>query len=148
MSAEGLIVSLTLMVMVILWVGAPLLKRGVAQRQNNLSGQKQYERLLADYERVLNNLRDLDEDHATGKIQTETYEQEREPIVQRGVQILMALDKLDGDRKPDKHAKHAKPEVVPVVTPAVHLDHADDNVDDAIEAAILARRKKAKSHSG
>jgi len=153
MSVEGLVVTVTLMVIVILWVGAPLLKRGMVQQKQHKasageSGQKQLDRLLTDYERVLNNLRDLDEDHATGKIQPETYTQERETLVQRGVQFLMAIDKLEGAHKPARHEKHAKPEVVPVATPAAHLDSADGNVDDAIEAAILARRKKAKSHAG
>ncbi|MCC7449462.1 MAG: hypothetical protein IT324_18730 [Anaerolineae bacterium] len=153
MSIEGLVVTVTLMVIVILWVGAPLLRRGTTQQKHNKatagqSGQQQLDRLLTDYARVLNNLRDLDEDHATGKIQTETYEQEREQAVQRGVQLLMAIDKLEGARKPAKHEKHVKPEVTPIAAPAVHLDSADGNVDDAIEAAILARRKKAKSHAG
>lgn len=133
MSAEGLIVTLTLIVIAILWVGSPLLRRRAGQQRKNKPGQRQRDRLLADYERVLSILRDLDEDHATGKTQPETYEQEREQWIQRGVQLLMALDKLEGEKKQDT------PEAAPTV---------DESVDNAIEAAILARRKKVKSHVG
>ena len=54
--------------------------------------EKQRERLLIYYERVLRNIRDLDEDHALGKIDEDEYTREREEWAQRGVQVLQALD--------------------------------------------------------
>ncbi len=132
MSLEGLVITLTLLVVTGLWVAAPLLKP--KQQQEDLSAQKQRERLLVHYERALNNIRDLDEDYATGKIQAEDYEQEREQWVQRGIQILMALDELASSsvRQKSKAGDGTR-------------DDADveRSVDRQIEAAVSAYRSKS-----
>lgn len=128
MSLEGWIITLTLLIIVGLWNITPLLQR---KQGANASTQKQYERLLTHYERVLNNIRDLDEDHATGKIQIEDYAQEREEWVQRGIQVLMAFDEL-GYKTPALPRVEAK-------TGA----EIERTVDRQIEAAVAAYRKKS-----
>jgi hypothetical protein len=55
---------------------------------------KQRERALTYYERVLTNIRDLDDDHSTGKISSEEYNSERELWMNRGVRLLAMLDEL------------------------------------------------------
>ena len=104
-----------------------LLRRESQTSAESLHIQKQRERLLAYYERVLTNLRDLDEDHATGKMPDEDYAAEREEWMQRGVEVLKTLDALDD---------HS-------IVPTLVQDEAavDEAIDDAIEAAIAARRK-------
>ena len=121
MSTEGLIVGGFMLVAALWWVLSPLLERrraaGIEATQ-----QKQRERLLMVYERVLNNIRDLDEDFSTGKMPVGTYQQEREEWVQEGIHVLMALDEMN-----------------PVPTP-----HGNsDNLDDEIEKAIAAYRARA-----
>ena len=87
---------------------------------------KQRERALAYYERVLVNVRDLDEDHATGKIAQDEYRTEREYWVARGVQVLKLFDELE--------AQHN----------IVDAPDADDaTIDAAIEAAIDQEREKS-----
>jgi hypothetical protein len=56
---------------------------------------KQRERALTYYERVLTNIRDLDDDHSTSKISTEEYNTERELWMNRGVRLLAMLDELN-----------------------------------------------------
>src|SRR4030095_15985620 len=95
MSDAGMIFGLIVLLAALVWIGRPLLNRESEGISDDAVQQKQRERLLLIYERVLTNIRDLDEDHTTGKMQTADYETEREAWVQRGIQVLKALDGLD-----------------------------------------------------
>lgn len=126
MSIPGLIFGIILVLAALIWIGTPLLRREKFRVEDNIVLQKQRERLLLIYERVLTNIRDLDEDHTTGKMQTADYESERESWVQRGIQVLKAMDHMD-----EEH-------------PLANV--ADDAAIDAeIERAIAAYRAKAQS---
>ncbi len=136
MSTEGVLIWAFLAVVVAGWTLYPWLRRQSISLQA-AEEEKQYERLRVLYERVLSNLRDLDEDHDTGKINDADYAEERELWVQRGIQVLHALDEHEGIQ----NGKAKKP------TRPVKADKADkaDKTDDAIEAAIAAYRKKLKA---
>ncbi len=117
MSIAGLLFSMLLAIIAVAIVARPLmLSRGGAQGDARL--QQQREQLRTAYERVLTNIRDLDEDCATGKISEEDRRPEREFWARRGVQLLRDLDEID-------RTSNA-------------LDA--DRVDRAIEAAVAARR--------
>jgi hypothetical protein len=120
MSIEGLLVSLVVVVIVGLWIAAPLLRRETAQSVADLKRQQSTERWQIYYERTLRNIRDLDEDHTMGKINTEDYELDRELWVQRGMAALQRLDELDDT-----------------------LDESatDEAIDDSIESAVAAYRE-------
>jgi hypothetical protein len=130
MSVEGLVVVITVLIVAGLWITAPLLGRKAQRSSASSAAQRQRDRLLYHYERLLTNIRDLDEDFATGKIQPADYEQERERRVQDGLQILMALDNLDGA----------------AAQSAVDGAAVDETVDAAIEAAVAAYRRGAKAN--
>lgn len=98
MSLEGTIIGLLFLLGVIAIVGAPLFNRRPTLIMDDARLTKQRERVLLVYERILTNIRDLDEDHSTGKMQTADYEAERESWVQRGIQALKALDGLDAQQ--------------------------------------------------
>ncbi len=116
MSLSGLIISLILVAVTLWFVLRPLLQK---PRTTALPISRQRERALAYYERVLSNIRDMDEDHLTSKIDEVDYQQQRELWANRGVQILKMLDTLDHDR------------------PLVSTSDADDAaIDAAIEDAV------------
>lgn len=97
MSIEGLIISAVIVLVLLFFVLAPL----IWQRRVILPAdviEKQRTRAIHYYERVLKNVRDLDEDFATGKIDEAEYQAEREHWVNRGVQVLQLLDQLDDNR--------------------------------------------------
>jgi hypothetical protein len=126
MSVEGLLLALLLAGLTAAWVGRPLLRRQGDVAAVFLS--KQQERARAYYERVLANIRDLDEDFNTGKISPEEYASEREQWVQRGMIVLKLIDELD--------AQHN----------IIDNTQADDAaIDAAIEAAIQAARAEPVS---
>lgn len=137
MSAEGLIAALVLTTTAVMIVALPLLMRGGGDDEAALA-RKQRERLAAYYERVLRNLRDLDEDHALGKLDDADYQQERAEWLQRGAHVLRALDALDHPNE----AAHLPLARTPADDAAV-----DRAIDEAVEAAIQAYRKKQGSHA-
>jgi len=93
MSIGGLIFAVVLFAIVLALVMIPLMRS--SQLSVGAFERRQRQQALAYYERVLRNLRDLDDDHSTGKISTEEYESERELWMGRGVQVLQALN--DGE---------------------------------------------------
>jgi hypothetical protein len=133
MSIEGLIIAVFIALLVLLLVALPFLRRQGQQKSADSLREKQRERLLVYYERVLRNIRDLDEDHALGKIATDEHQQERELWAARGVQVLKALDTLADQ---------------PVVTATTADDSAIDvAIDDAIEAAVRDVRRSRQPDS-
>ena len=131
MSTEGLLIAIVLAAVSLGWVVAPLVRNVSSRSRADETFAKRRERLLIYYERVITNIRDLDEDRATGKIAEAEEAAEREDWVQRGIQVLKALDALDEETP----AVAAAPALVDEVA-------IDRDIDDAIEAAIAARRGK------
>lgn len=122
MSMQGLIITFVITAIVGLWVLLPLLRQHPSRkRATQESTNLQQERLIVIYERVLTNIRDLDEDYATGKISSDDYEAEREIWVERGITILRAMDEQTPLDIPDESDEHV--------------------VEDAIEAAVKAYRQ-------
>lgn len=132
MSLEGLVLSLSILVIVGLFVAAPLIGRRLNKAAAAQELIRQRERLTLRYEALLMNLRDLEEDYSTGKIDTARYQADRETYLQRGVVILTELDGLGG--------------AAPLVgeTSAEH----DAAVDHDIEAAVAAYRAKLARSEG
>lgn len=129
MSIPGLVFALVLAAFVTLWIVVPLIQRATASSpDDDPLLEKQRERLLLYYERVLRNLRDLDEDHALGKLDAAEYAREREEWTQRGAQVLQALDTLPAR------------EVI-AATPAEDTA-VDTAIDAAIEAAVRRYRQR------
>lgn len=123
MSITGLLISLLLIGIVTLLVIYPLARSKTAPNAKS-SVQIQHDRIQTYYERVLTNIRDLDEDYTTGKINEEDYQAEREVWVHRGIRLLRVQDQLDSN--------HSLIDQQPVDA---------TQVDDAIEAAIQAYRE-------
>jgi len=119
MSLEGLIAGLILVALTLAAILPPLFRR----RGTTIGLDRQRERALAYYERVLTNIRDLDEDHNTGKIGMEEYQHERELWASRGAALLRLLDELD----------HRQP--------IASRDADDAAIDAAIEDAIQSARQ-------
>lgn len=135
MSIAGLIAALILTGVLALWVAAPFLRRNTASAMSAQQSRvgRQRERLQVYYARVLRNLHDLDEDYATGKLDEADYRADRALWVERGAQVLQALDRLD--------AQH-------LIAP-LDADEAaiDDAIDRTIEAAVQAYRGAAQAEA-
>ncbi|MEO8391840.1 MAG: hypothetical protein ABI700_02505 [Chloroflexota bacterium] len=129
MSIEGIIAAVGMLIVGIIWLALPILRRRSSVSGEELARQKEREALATTYERMLASLRDVDEDHLTGKLAQQDYESERTYWTTQGVAVLEALEKLGG-KKP---AKTQKP--IPSEPPAIAAD-PDAMLDDAIEQTI------------
>ena len=94
MSIAGIAIAVLLALIALALVMRPLL--APAPPEPALSDRR--DRLRDYYERVLTNIRDLDEDFATGKINRGDYHEEREVWLQRGIRLLRAQDELEREQ--------------------------------------------------
>jgi len=123
MSVLGLIISLALLLIAIAVVAHPLVRPRKTSEKEDVQLQVQRDRVGLYYERVLTNIRDLDEDYATGKIGEADYRDEREVWAHRGIRLLRVRDSLDARQSLE-----------------TGRDANADKIDEAIEAAISAYR--------
>lgn len=99
--------------------------------------------LLAERDRVLRSLQELDFDQALGKIPEEDYPVQRQLLLQKGAQILKSLDEISGSGSiQDQEA------VIEAAVAARRADgvlNADKNMD--VEALITARKRQQKNEA-
>lgn len=93
--------------------------------------------LLAERERLLNALQELDFDFQLGKVPAEDYPVQRADLLQKGADILKRLDDLAPQRPPvPSRAAGSRGSGQPT-----------DLTDDQIESMLAARRKARKTKS-
>lgn len=121
MSIVGLSISIVLALITLLIIVYPLVRQASTRDASDTAIQQQRERAQAYYERVLTNIRDLDEDFSTDKINEADHQAERDVWVHRGIRLLRVLDQLD--------TQHSL-----VDTQAVDVARIDDAIEEAIKA--------------
>lgn len=101
--------------------------------------------LLAERDRVLTALQDLDFDQALGKIPAEDYPVQRAALVNAGAEVLRQLDQLE----PEKAGEHSAEDRLEAAVAARRADlrRSPSNGDDDLEMAIAARRRDRQDKS-
>jgi hypothetical protein len=122
----SLFIVLALAVVVALFIGRPfLLRTGQGEADGTLNAEQEREHLtsalLAERDRVLNSLQELDFDYSLGKIPPEDYPQQRAVLLNTGAEVLRRLDGLATDAQSSSELA----------------------AEDRIEAAVAARRADA-----
>jgi hypothetical protein len=123
-----------------------------ARKSINLSSQDQkISALMAERDRVLTALQELDFDNTLGKIPAEDYPVQRAELLQRGAEVLKSLDELTPPAKRNDKAVKAEDRVEAAIAVrrtdgAVAGPSADAN--DDVESLIAARRSALKGKSG
>ncbi len=121
MDLGSIFLVLALLTLVGLFISRPFFEqKEVVQGGEMDSLDHQRSALLAERDRILNALQELDFDHALGKIPEEDYPNQRARLLQGGADVLRQLD-------------------------ALQEEGAGDDVEARLEAAIAARRADAKS---
>ncbi len=95
MDLGSIFLILALLILVGLFISRPLFRRDLAVEVLDDQEDHQLSALLAERDRVLNALQELDFDHALGKIPVEDYPAQRAFLLQQGSEILRRLDTLD-----------------------------------------------------
>ena len=143
MEITAILVSLAILILVAVYLYAPFVQgraRRVTEEEHELSA------LLAERDRVINSLQELDFDYKLGKIPEEDYPTQRSSLLQKGADILRQIDSIapEPTSVQDVDARIEK---------AIAAHRADASVvmvevsDEDLEAMISARRKGRKERS-
>jgi hypothetical protein len=147
----AILLGLVILAAIVFYVSRPL----TASRRKAAFGGVDTESLEAQRESLYTQIKELDLDHATGKVNDEDYARLRADLV---AQAAAVLKQLDGS------ASQSAPEAVRVTAPAITAtDDAEaliaarrktrsasaaKSADVDVEAAIAARRKTSASIAG
>jgi len=135
MQPVSILLALGIAVFVALYLYAPFYERRarrVTAEEHELSA------LLAERERTLSALQELDFDYRLGKVPEEDYPTQRANLLQKGAAILKRLDELAHEKsRADNGADLER-----AVTSRRRKKSASSLTDDDIESLVLKRRKK------
>ena len=90
MDIGAILIGLAALILVVFLVSQPLMDR----RQRREETVSEADRLRDERDRILTTLRDLDFDHASGKVLDEDYAPRRASLVAEGAAVLKQLDEL------------------------------------------------------
>jgi len=141
MEIAAILLTLGVIVLVGLYLYSPLLERQghrVTLEEHELSA------LLAERDRVVNSLQELDFDFKLGKIPEGDYPTQRAALLQKGADILRSIDAYSPQVDPSQDTESR-------IEKAVAARRADASntqaeiTDDEIESMIVSRRKSHKN---
>ncbi len=135
MDIGSVLLILALFILTVLYIGRPLYDRESTTSQPL---ESEFSALLAERDRILTAISELDFDHTLGKIPAEAYPLRRGQLVQRGAEVLRQLDEYQG--VPAVDSASARLETA--------LEAGAVNPDDDLEAVIAARRRERQEKSG
>ena len=121
MDVGSIFLILALVLVVALFVGRPFLQSRSVPLQSEAADRAEHRRstLLADRDRLLTSLQELDFDYRLGKIPGEDYPVMRSSLMQNAAKVMRQLDEIQGVGK------------------------SPDSAEDLIEQVIAARRADA-----
>ena len=137
MELTAIFFSLAVLILVGVYLYAPFMEgraRRVTEEEHELSA------LLAERDRVINSLQELDFDYKLGKIPEEDYPTQRAGLLQSGAEILKKIDSL-APQPTSAQDTEARLERAIAARRADAAMARVDIADDELEAMISARRK-------
>jgi len=142
MDLGAIFLLLAVLLLVALFVSQPL-----GRRQSHLSeAEHTLSALLAERDRLLNSLEDLDFDYGLGKVPAERYPDQRAALVQRGAELLRQIDALTprpaAAGRPDDRLEAAISARRGIVKPA-SPGLSNEDLEDVIAKRRVGRRDKA-----
>jgi hypothetical protein len=164
MDIGSILLILSLLILVGLFISRPHFERKEAKiSSEDAEEEHEYSMLLAERDRMLDSLEELDFDYTVGKIPEEDYPEQRNALIRRGAYILQELDKFEEDY-PEEHAEDRLERAIAARRTAVQIDPSTQasNLtpepsgespvnqlieDDEVEALIAARRRTRSDKS-
>lgn len=151
MDIGSIFLILGLLVMVVLFISRPFFEKRSA---TSSSIEHDESSLLAERDRVLDTLQELDFDYALGKIPEAEYPAQRAILLQRGVGILQQLDAHHV--LPQSQAAEERLEAAIAARRGVAPDRGNGSgsrpqvasPDDELEALIANRRRERSEKTG
>lgn len=158
MDLGSIFLILALLVCVGVFISRPFFEQAPVPGHTNRHAQDESS-LLAERERILNALQELDFDHMRGKIPDEDYPLQRAALIEQGVLVLKTLDDLqvvDAGQAAEARLEaviaarriDALPQVPVEVSVSTTGRLLEDNADDPLEAMLANRRRIRKEKAG
>ena len=148
MELGALFLVLAVGLAVSLFVSQPFLQR----RARKITAEaREISALMAERDRIINALQELDFDYNLKKIPAEDYPVQRAELLQKGSGILQKLDDLTPGPSPFRRGESATDQIESAVAARrAVLSAAPASVrdDDDVEALIATRRSARKEKSG
>jgi hypothetical protein len=150
MELTAIFFSLAVLILVAMYLYAPFMERRarrVTEEEHELSA------LMAERDRVVNSLQELDFDFKLGKIPEEDYPAQRTSLLQKGADILRRIDALAPTSPFAKRDGVDGPDTDTRLEQAIAARRADASVsnvrvtEDDLESLIASRRKGRKNKS-
>jgi hypothetical protein len=143
MDIGSIFLLLGIFLLVAVYVGQPLLRKNADVVS---SEEQEYSTLLAERDRILNALQELDFDYALGKIPENIYPSERAALLQRGAGILQKIDVYEGVKLEDEISARLEAAVENRIPDAKNKTSSKPE-DDELEAMIAQRLRNRKGKS-
>lgn len=143
MELTAIFFSLAVLIFVGVYLYAPFMERRarrITREEHDLSA------LMAERDRVINSLQELDFDFKLGKIPEEDYPVQRTGLLQRGAEILKQIDTLAPQPASVQDAEARLERAIAARRADASLASVEV-ADDELEAMISARRKGRKDKS-
>jgi hypothetical protein len=138
MEIAALLLTLGVIILVGLYLYAPFLER----RSSLATGEEhEFSTLMAERDRVINSLQELDFDFKLGKIPEEDYPVQRASLLQRGAEILRKLDDITPGSKQLDREERIEQAIADASAKKAEL------TDDDLESLIISRRKGRRDKS-
>jgi NADH pyrophosphatase NudC (nudix superfamily) len=143
MEITAILVSLAILILVAVYLYAPFVQ-GRAQRVTE--EEHELSALLAERDRVINSLQELDFDYKLGKIPEEDYPAQRSSLLQKGADILRQIDSIAPEPASVQDVDARIEKAIAARRADASLVKAEVSEDD-LEAMIAARRKGRRERS-
>ncbi len=144
MDIGAILLIVALLLGVGLYLAAPLMDNRIRRASE---GSQEISSLMAERDRVINALQELDFDFRLGKIPEEDYPSQRTDLLQKGAEILKKLDALTSAKSGDKDFENRLEKAVAARRADAARTSTVQISDDDIESMLAARRKEHKSKS-
>ena len=142
MQIVSIFFTLGILIFVGLFLYAPFIER---RAQHVTEDEQELSALLAERERTLSSLQELESDYSLGKVPEEDYPAQRAGLLQTGAEILRKLDEISSQRAPDD--KDTQLELAIASRRKNGIGKSAERIDEEIESMISSRRMGRKEKS-
>ena len=144
MDIGAIFFTLAVITLVGMYVGQPFIQR---RGRRATQEDHEYSSLMAEYDRAVNTLQELDFDNSLGKVPADDYPRQRAELLAKGAELLRKLD----DLRPQESSSDAESRMEAAAASRRADSSAEKSVtvldDDDLESMISARRKTRKEKS-
>ena len=144
MDIGSIFLILAVLVPVVLYIARPLMERvstAVTAEEHD------YSALLAERDRILNAVQELDFDHDLGKIPEENYPIQRAILMRAGTDVLRQIDAFESDFATSDVDDRLEAAIRERKTSMLHkADVLPVDPDDELEVLIASRRRYQKEN--